>query len=171
MPKDDEFTSVADAMKTWDENLPPNHSGRTLLAALHALENNELAFLSIEGPEDAESVIWLSLLSLGTVENGTLKYIIYPAAETGEDLRNRDTLIAAIVSRPEPIALHKEALANAPPPCTTITFAYYGVDQDGVNVVGIAWHPDVSFESAVGQLKLAVTYVRERESEAATGGS
>ncbi len=171
MSNDDELTSVADAMKSWDEHLPPNHSGRTLLAALHALEHGELANHTIEGPEDAQSVIWLSLLSLGTVENGTLKYIIYPAAETGDDLRHRDTLIAAIISRPEPIVTRVQALTDAPPPGTTVAFAYYGVDQDGTNVVGIAWHPDVTFESAVGQLKLAVEYVREHEAEAATGGS
>lgn len=171
MKDDDDLKSVADAMAEWASLLPMNHPGRTLLAAIAAMESGDLAHLALVGPEDPEGAVWLALLTLGTTADGGLKFFLYPAATTGDEIRDRDTLLEAIASRAERATTPEETLASVPEPSTTLAFAYYGVQRDGAKLLGIAWNRDLTLERAVGDLKLVVRCIREREAEVAKGGS
>lgn len=172
MSEDDDLKTVTDVMDEWGATLPANHAGRILLAALCAMEEGELAHRALEGPEDPVHPVWHSILTLGTTADGALRYFLYPAARTVDDLRDRDTLLAAIEALPEAQMTVEEALRNAGDVSKTLAMAYYGrLAEDGTKLLGLAWHPGLTYQDAVGQLKLAIRYVRESEANAAKGGS
>ncbi len=167
---DDDLKSVSEAMAEWDNLLPPNHGGRTLVAGLHALESGELEHAPLEGSDETVGATWLSILSLGTVANGALKYFIYPAAETNEDLLHRDTLLTAIEDRPESESDPMAVVAETVPPSTTLALAYFGLYQ-GARAIGVAWNRRYDRRTAIGRLKLVIRRIRENEAAAAKGGS
>ncbi|WKZ29054.1 MAG: hypothetical protein QY323_06035 [Patescibacteria group bacterium] len=168
---DDDLKTVSEAMEEWETQLPMNHGGRTLLKALSDLESDELDHRTLEGAEEAERQVFDCLLTLGTTADGRLRYFIYPAANTTEELRIRDVLLDALAARPERSATADEALAAVPEPLTTLVFAYCSTLDDGTRRIGIAWQRDQTFAQAVGHLKLLVQFIREQEDEAAKGGS
>lgn len=171
MTDDADLKPVSEAMAEWDQLLPLNHGGRTLLKALTDMDSDILDHRAIEGPEETGSPFWRSLFTIGTTADGALRFFLYPAPNNGEELQDRDTLLRAILSQPGKPTTPEEARASVPEPATTLVFAYYGERKDGVKLIGVAWKRDISFAKAIGHLKLAIRFIREKEAEAMKGGS
>lgn len=168
---DEGLKTVSEATNIWEKLLPPNHSGRIMLKALHELENNELERRMFDETERGKAALWRALLTVGTTSDGVLRYFLFPAASNVVEIAIRDALLKKIASQPIEAIAPDTNLATALGPSTTLAFAFYGERDDGEAFFGVAWRRGFTYEQAVGYLKQAIVLIRKSEANAAKGSN
>lgn len=155
------------------EKLPELHLARVWLNAIKAIAAEELEVEILDGPEEYDSLVWESVITVGALSDGKPRFHAYPAGTAADDLASRDAALKSIAELRgrRGAAAELIALAARMPSTTFAVLARAHVDaQDGPPLVGFYRHPSVARADAVGWLKLTADFIRQQEKDAVKNG-